>query len=154
MDAIDARVLDALQINARRTLDELGRLVGLSPTACQRRLKRLRESGAIEAEIAVLSPKAAGRPLLMIVSVVLERDRSDIVERFKKAVRAAPEVMQVYGTLGEQDFVLLVTARTLDEYEAFTRRFFYDNPNIKGFKTTVVVDRVKVTLAVPVDAQE
>ena len=153
MDSIDARLLASLQVNTRRTLDELGRLVGLSPTACQRRLKRLRESGAIEAEIAVLSPKAVARPLLMIVSVVLERDSSDIVERFKKAARAAPEVMQVYGTLGEQDFVLLVTARSLDSYEEFTRRFFYGNPSIKGFKTTVVVDRVKVTLAVPVDAE-
>ncbi len=154
MDSIDAKLLTALQVDARQTSDVLGGLVGLSPTACQRRLKKLRESGAIESEIAVVSPKAVGRPVLAIVSVSLERDRADIFERFKKAVRAAPEVMQAFVVLGETDFVLMVSARDLDDYEAFTHRFFYENPNIKGFKTTVVVNRLKVGLTLPVEATE
>ena len=154
MDSIDAKLLTALQANARQTSDELGRLVGLSPTACQRRLKKLRETGAIEVEVAVVSPKAVARPVLAIVSVSLERDKKDIFDRFKKAVRAAPEVMQAYVVLGETDFVLMVTARDLDDYEGFTRRFFYENPHIKGFKTTVVVDRLKVGLALPVEPNE
>ena len=154
MDSIDAKLLTALQTDARQTSDVLGRLVGLSPTACQRRLKRLRESGAIESEVAVVSPKAVGRPVLAIVSVSLERDRADIFDRFKKAVKAAPEVMQAFVVLGETDFVLMVSARDLDDYEAFTRRFFYENPNIKGFKTTVVVNRLKTGQMLPVEATE
>ena len=138
-----------------RTSDVLGRLVGLSPTACQRRLEAMvRESGAIEAEVAVVSPKAVARPVLVIVSVSLERDRADIFDRFKKAVRAAPEVMQGYSVLGETDFVLLVSARDLDDYEQFTRRFFYENSHIKGFKTTVVIDRLKVGLSLPIEVTE
>jgi Lrp/AsnC family leucine-responsive transcriptional regulator len=154
MDSIDVKLLTALQIDARQTSDVLGRLVGLSPTACQRRLKRLRESGVIESEVAVVSPKAVGRPVLAIVSVSLERDRADIFDRFKKAVKAAPEVMQAFVVLGETDFVLMVSARDLDDYEAFTRRFFYENPNIKGFKTTVVVNRLKTGQMLPVEATE
>jgi Lrp/AsnC family transcriptional regulator, leucine-responsive regulatory protein len=154
MDSIDVKLLAAVQKDARQTSDVLGRLVGLSPTACQRRLKRLRETGAIEAEVAVVSPKAVGRPVLAIVSVSLERDRADIFDRFKKAVRAAPEVMQGYSVLGETDFVLLVSARDLDDYEQFTRRFFYENSHIKGFKTTVVIDRLKVGLSLPIEVTE
>ena len=76
------------------------------------------------------------------------------VDSFKKAVRAMPEVMQGYTVLGETDFVLMVTARDLEDYEAFTRRFFYENPHIKAFKTSVVIDRLKVGLALPIQPTE
>lgn len=154
MDAIDAKLLAEVQRNARQTSDQLARAVGLSATACQRRLKRLRELGVIQAEVAVLSPKAVGRSLLMIVSVSLERERSEIIDRFKQSIRQAPEVMQAYYVTGEADFILVITARHMDEYEAFSRRFFYENPDIRGFKTSVVMDRVKAGLAIPIILQE
>ncbi|MFZ5792477.1 MAG: Lrp/AsnC family transcriptional regulator [Pseudomonadota bacterium] len=150
LDKIDLRLLESVQRNNRLTSDELGDLVGLSPTACQRRLKRLREAGVIEADVAVLSPAAVGRPLQMLVSVSLERERADIIDRFKRAIRDTPEIMSGYYVTGEADFVLVVSARDMADYEAFTRRFFYENADIKGFKTMVVMDRVKASFALPV----
>ncbi len=83
IDRADRALLDAVQKNNRLTSEELARIVNLSPTACQRRLKRLREEGVIEADVAIISPKAVGRGITMIVLVSLERERADIVDRFK-----------------------------------------------------------------------
>jgi Lrp/AsnC family leucine-responsive transcriptional regulator len=151
IDAADAAILDRLQRNNRITTDALAPEVGLSPTACQRRIKRLRASGVIEGDVAIVSPKAVGRHLAMMVLVSLERERTDIIDRFKQAIRATPEVMSGYYVTGEADFVLVVTARDMEEYEQFTRRFFYENQDIKGFKTLVVMDRVKTGFFVPVE---
>ena len=150
LDRADKALLDAVQKNNRLTSEELARIVNLSPTACQRRLKRLREEGVIEADVSIVSPKAVGRGITMIVLVSLERER-DIVDRFKAAIRGTKEVMIGYYVTGDADFILVITAKDMEDYEAFTRRFFYENHDIKGFKTMVVMDRVKAGFAFPID---
>jgi len=139
-----------LQRNNRVSSEDLGELVGLSSTGIQRRLKRLRSSGIIEADIAVVSPKAVGRDVMMLVMVSLERERADIIDTFKHSIRTTPEIMSGYYVTGDADFVLVVTTRNMEEYEQFTRQFFYNNPNIKGFKTMVVMDRVKAGFSIPI----
>jgi Lrp/AsnC family leucine-responsive transcriptional regulator len=154
LDRIDARLLSELQRNNRVSSEELGEQVGLSSTGIQRRLKRLRAQGIIEADIAVVSPKAVGREVMMLVLVSLERERADIIDTFKQSIRATPEIMSGYYVTGDADFVLVVTTRNMDEYEQFTRQFFYNNPNIKGFKTMVVMDRVKAGFSIPIPGAE
>ena len=154
IDRIDRAILEAVQKNNRMSSDELAEIVNLSPTACQRRLKRLRAEGVIEADVAIVSPKAVGRQVTMIVLVSLERERADIVDRFKASIRNTREVMLGYYVTGDADFMLIVTARDMESYEQFTRRFFYGNHDIKGFKTMVVMDRVKASLAFPIDLPE
>ncbi len=149
LDRIDLALLEAVQKNNRLTADELAEIVNLSPTACQRRLKRLRADGVIEADVAIVSPKAVGRYITMIVLVSLERERADIVDRFKTAIRNTREVMIGYYVTGDADFILVITAKDMEDYEQFTRRFFYENHDIKGFKTMVVMDRVKASFAFP-----
>ena len=151
LDPLDLKLLDLVQIDARRSAAELSAAVGLSPTACMRRLQHLRARGVIEGEIAVVAPRAVGRPLTMVVEVTLERERPDIMDEFKRAMRATPEVMQCYYVTGDTDFVLIVTARDMRQYEAFTNQFFFRNPHIRRFTTLVVMDRVKVGLSVPLD---
>lgn len=151
LDQIDIKLLKAVQANNRLTSEELAGLANLSPTACQRRMKRLRAAGVIEADVSIVSPRAVGRPVSMLVLVSLERERADIVDRFKAAIRATTEVMIGFYVTGEADFVLVVTARDMEDYEQFTRRFFYENPDIKGFKTMVVMDRVKAGFSLPIE---
>ncbi|MCI9866929.1 Lrp/AsnC family transcriptional regulator [Rhizobium skierniewicense] len=153
LDRFDARLLSLLQNNNRQSSEELGAIVGLSATAVQRRLKRLREKGIIEADVSIVTPKAVGRPIAMLVLVSLERERVDIVDRFKQSIRQTPEVMNGYYVTGDSDFVLIVTAESMEDYEAFTRKFFYENPDIKGFKTMVIMDRVKTGFSVPIDVE-
>jgi Lrp/AsnC family transcriptional regulator, leucine-responsive regulatory protein len=154
IDSFDARILDAVQRNNRLTTEQLGEIVGLSSTACLRRLARLRASGAVESDIAVISPKAVGRQFSMIVLVNLARERADIIDRFKRVIRTTPEVMSGYYIAGEADFVLVVTATDMEDYEAFTRRFFYGNPDIQSFRTLPVIDRVKASFMLPIEPSE
>jgi Lrp/AsnC family transcriptional regulator, leucine-responsive regulatory protein len=156
IDRIDARILEIVQKNNRHTSDEIGEKVGLSPAACQRRLRRLRDEGIIEADVSIVAPKAAGRPIQMLVLVTLERERADIIDRFKRSIRNTPEVVNGFYVTGDSDFVLYVSAKDMEDYERFTRSFFYENPDIKGFTTMVVMDRVKVGFALPMntDRQE
>jgi Lrp/AsnC family leucine-responsive transcriptional regulator len=154
LDRLDARLLNILQSHNRYSTEELGTMVGLSATAVQRRVKKMREEGVIEADVSIVKPKTIGRPIAMLVLVSLERERADIVDRFKQSIRHTQEVMNGYYVTGDSDFVLIVTARSMEDYEGFTRKFFYENPDIKGFKTMVVMDRVKVGFSVPIDFDE
>ncbi|MBD2837819.1 Lrp/AsnC family transcriptional regulator [Pseudomonas sp. JM0905a] len=150
LDRIDAKLLDEMQRNNRTSSEELGERVGLSSTGVQRRLKRLRSEGVIQADVSVINPKAVGRDVMMLVLVSLERERADIIDKFKQSIRSTPEIMSGYYVTGDADFVLLITAKCIEDYEQFTRQFFYNNSNIKWFKTMVVMDRVKAGFAIPI----
>ncbi|MBE0574581.1 MAG: Lrp/AsnC family transcriptional regulator [Desulfuromonadales bacterium] len=154
MDTFDARLLNIIQQNNRLTNEQLSEMVGLSPTACQRRLKRFRENGIIAADIAVISPEAIGRRMTMIVQVSLEHEQPEHLDRFKKVMLSFPEVMQCYYVTGSSDFILILTAIDMKDYEGFTRRVFFNNPNIQHFITNVVIDHVKTGLTIPVLASE
>jgi Lrp/AsnC family leucine-responsive transcriptional regulator len=154
LDRTDARLLAEVQRNNRTPSDELGEAVGLSPTAVQRRLKRLRAEGVIESDVAILNPKAVGQNVAMIVLVGLERESSHIVDRFKKAISATPQIMAGFMVTGDADFVLIISTEDMEQYESFTRSFFYANADIKWFKTMVVMDRVKASFALPIDAEK
>lgn len=151
MDDFDRKILTLLQENNRRTAEQLSDQVGLSPAACQKRIKRLRDKGVISREIAVLSPAAVGRRLTLIVEITLERERPEMLDAFKRKMMNTPEVMQCYYVTGNADFIIIVTARDMKDYEDFTRRFFFQNSNVRRFHTNVVMDSVKVGLAVPVE---
>jgi len=149
LDALDRKLLHEVQLNNQLTSAELSEKIGLSATSTQRRLNRLRAEKVIEADVAIVSSAALGRSLTMMIAVTLERERSDIIDHFKKSVQREPVVMSAYYVTGDTDFILIVSARDMEEYETFTRNFLYDNPDIKGFKTTVVMDRIKASFYIP-----
>jgi Lrp/AsnC family leucine-responsive transcriptional regulator len=151
LDAFDRKILINIQRNARMTVAELSDLVGLSPSACHRRLAALREGGVIQAEIAVIDPKAVGRRITMIVTVTLEREHSDVITEFKRACRETIEVMQCYYVTGQSDFVMILTAKSMEAYDAFVERFLFSNRNVRRFETMVVMDRVKVGFDLPIE---
>lgn len=148
MDDKDLQILRLVQGNARLTADAISQAVGLSPPAVQKRLKKLRETGVIEKEIAVLSPAKLGREMTIIVEVILERENRAHLDSFKRRMRNAPCVQQCYYTTGEADFMLILMVSDIKEYEAFTQAHFFDESNISRFKTSIVMDRVKTSLDV------
>lgn len=150
MDMFDARLLNALQQDARLTAEGLSREVGLSADACRKRLARLRASGLIKAEIAILDPARVGRGLILIVEVTLQNERKADLDRFKSSMQAAPEVMQCYYVTGNADFILILSARDMTDYESFTRRHFFAEDNVLRFRTSAVMDIVKTGFFVPV----
>ena len=153
VDKFDCLILEAVQRDNRLTADALAERVGLSADACRKRLNRLRKAGIIEADIALLAPERVGRGLVIIVEVTLEKERKAELDDFKRRMLEAPEVMQCYYVTGAADFFLLLTARDMAEYEAFTERHFFEAANVSHFTTSVVMDRVKAGFFVPVSLE-
>ncbi len=143
LDRIDIAILSQLQENNRIANQTLAAEVGLSPPACLQRVKRLRDSGIILKEVAVLDPQLAGHGLQLIVSVEMERDRRDIYRAFSEALLEAKEVTQCYQVTGEVDFILLVSVRDIRAYEKFIDRVLHSNVNIRKFHTSISVRTVK-----------
>ena len=150
IDHIDKLLLSLLQKNALASTEHLGSEVGLSATAAKRRVNKLRNNGAIIKDVSIVDPKRVGFEIFSLVFVNLERDRRDIVHRFKKEIQENPRIISGFYTTGDADFVLLVASKSLAEYETFTQEFFWETPDIKNFKTMVVLDNVKYGLELPI----
>jgi len=117
LDSVDLRLLDELQRDADRTNVELARLVELSPAATLHRVRRLKESGIVDAVVARLDPVAAGFPLQVYVSVVLDAHDDASHRRFRAAIRDMPEVISADWVTGETDAVLVIVAREVAELQ-------------------------------------
>lgn len=156
MDRIDRRILVLYQTDTRRIAEEIGKEVGLSAAAVQRRLKRLRETGVIRAEVALLDHAAASVPITCIVTLEMTGVSSPVMhlDRFKRQMRANSNVQQCYHVTGSRDFVLVVTASSMEEYGLFAREWFEANENIARYETYVVLDRAKVGLSLPIASDE
>ncbi|AZP11471.1 Lrp/AsnC family transcriptional regulator [Undibacterium parvum] len=150
LDHFDLSILRYLQVNCRHPADAIGVEIGLSATAVQRRIRRLREVGVIQAEVAVIAPDAVGYPLVLLVELVFAKGLADTIDQFKRQMLALPEVQQCYYVAGEYDFMLVLHAASMADYEAFTRAVFFKNSNIIKFRTTVVMDAVKRGLTLPI----
>jgi Lrp/AsnC family transcriptional regulator, leucine-responsive regulatory protein len=151
LDHLDHAILRVLQEDSRTIAETIGAKVGLSAAAVQRRIKRLRESGVIAREVAVLDPKALGVEMTFIVTVEMERERLEVLDAFRKQALADSCVQQCYYVTGSADFVLVVHCRDMVAFESFTRRMFLDNDEVRHFTTSVAMDRVKVGLTVPLN---
>ena len=150
VDRIDKLLLRLMQKDALIGSESLGSAVGLSATAAKRRINKLRQNGTITKDISVVDPKKLGFEVFALVLVNLERDRREIFHSFKLAIRDNPNIIQGFYTTGDADFVLLVASKSLTEYEVFTQDFFWNNPNIKNFKTMIVMDNVKLGFDLPI----
>lgn len=152
LDHHDRHLLALVQRDARRGLAALAADTGLSVASVQRRLKALRDGGAITGEVALVDPKAVGMPMSFVVMVELERERQDELDAFTRRARAEPMVQQCYYVTGEADFCLICLAADMDAFEALTKRLFFDTSNVRRFRTSVVMGRNKVGLGVPTGA--
>lgn len=150
MDKSDYKLLAVLQQNARTSIQELADHIGASTASVQRRLKVLRDDGVIQKEVAVLDPKKLGFGITAVVSVELERDRLDQIDAFKRKARIDRQVMNFYCIAGDGDFMMVVVAKDISDYEAFTHRFFFSDKNVRKFRTSIVISTEKATLELPV----
>lgn len=132
-----------MQDNCRITAEQLSKEIGLSASACQRRINKLREDGVIAREVAILSKEKISPVLTTIVEIALERETPNIIDDFKSSMLTIQEVTQCYYVTGEIDFILILNVRDIDHYQNFTQKFLFDNPNIRRFNTLVVMETVK-----------
>lgn len=149
LDRTDRAILNLLQRDNKMSQRKIAELVNLSAPAVQRRIKRLEETGVIQANVAVIDPTKVGQPIILFAQVAMESERTDLYEMAKRSFVAEPEVQQCYYVTGEADFMLVISVRSMSDYEALTRRLFFQNNNVKHFRTFVAMDRVKVGLSIP-----
>ena len=152
LDKFDRRILAIVQRDARRSAEMIGADNGLSASAVQRRMARLREDGVIVAEVALVDPRSVDRRLTVIADLEVERERPELLASLRQWIAAEPAIQQAWYVAGDSDYVLVVTARDVGDYDALMQRLVTANANVKRFRTRVALDTLKRSMAVPVDA--
>jgi len=156
LDRFDRQLLNLVQADSGQTAERLAKRVALSPSAIQRRLRRLREQGVIVRDAAILDPGKAGRPTFFIASLQVERERPDLLAQLRTWLAAHEQVQQAFYVTGEADFVVIIAAHDTETYDALMSRMVGENPNVRRFTTNVALSVVKrgLTIPIPLDAGE
>ena len=147
LDSADRRILNEVQKDLRRSPDEIASAAGLSVSSYRRRLKRLRETGAIEREVALINVARTG--IDIIVMVTLHDERGPEYDRLKRAYRASPEVTQCYSVTGDADLILHVHMPDMASFEAWIEANILNDTAVKRCTSHVVYSRVKFETAIP-----
>jgi Lrp/AsnC family transcriptional regulator, leucine-responsive regulatory protein len=152
LDKFDRGILAILQRDARRSAELIGAAIGLSASAVQRRIARLRDEAVITAEVAIVDAGVMGRPLTLIVDVEVERERPELLVSLKHWIAAEPAIQEAWYVTGESDYVLIITARDVGEYDALMKKLVAENANVRRFQTRVALGTLKRGQLVPMEA--
>ena len=148
MDRIDQKLLNLLQRDAGRTNADLAAEVGLSPSSCLRRVRRLRAGGIIDRIVAILNPAKTGRVLKAWVTVELKLHGDQHMRRFLTLATAEPAVATAHAVTGAVDVVLMLHLRDMEEFDALCDRLFRDNTTVARFYTMMVIRTAKEDMAI------
>ena len=142
-DEIDRRILRELAADARITNNELAERVGLSASACLRRLRRLEETGVIKGYTALIDPAVEGWTMTAIASIRLSRQHEDEIQMFENAVRGWDEVLECHLVTGSRDYVLKVVTGSLEQYERFIKEKIARLKCVASIETSFVMNTIK-----------
>ena len=150
LDALDRKILSGLQVNGRMSLTELSDRVGLSPSPCLRRVRNLERSGVITRYVAVIDQRTVGLPVSVFVSIKLEKQKQESLDRFAKAVERWPEVLECYLMTGSRDYWLRVVVPDLEAYERFVKQKLTRLEGIASIESSFALEQVKYTNVLPI----
>lgn len=140
---LDRRILRELQADGRISNHDLAQRVGLSPSPCLRRLRRLEESGAIRGYTALVDPKAFGWSMTAIATIRLGRQNEDEIVMFEQAVSEWDEVTECHLVTGSRDYVLTVMTSSLEQYETFIKQKIARLKCVAAIETSFVMKTIK-----------
>ncbi|TGV11406.1 Lrp/AsnC family transcriptional regulator [Mesorhizobium sp. M8A.F.Ca.ET.173.01.1.1] len=149
IDDFDRQILDIVQLDCQMKAEAIGDLVGLSPSAVQRRLKRLRDAGVITAEIAIVDRKSTACPMTFIAGMEIERENYEALSKFRVWADKQRNIQQVYYVTGSVDLIAIITARDVTQYDEITAKMMSENLQIKRIHTNVVLRDIKLGMYVP-----
>jgi Lrp/AsnC family transcriptional regulator, leucine-responsive regulatory protein len=157
LDSTDLALLAQLQVDSALSNLDLAAKVHVSPATCLRRVKRLRDTGLIEREIAVLDPQklaeSLGHGLEAVVEISLDRQGSEEQQAFEQRVSADDAVQQCYRVSPGPDFILIVAARDMQDYLALAQRLFTSDANVRNVKAFFSIKRAKFRPRIPLPAK-
>ncbi|MGK0500264.1 MAG: Lrp/AsnC family leucine-responsive transcriptional regulator [Oceanicoccus sp.] len=152
LDRIDKHILQLMQSNGRISNLELAEQVGLSPTPCSRRVKRLEESGIIDRHVTLLNPEALGLNLTAMVSIAMDRHTPERFENFEAKVAAFPEVIECSIVTGQTaDFLLKVVVSDMKHYEKFLLGELTGLEGVSGVHSSFVLRKLVAKTELPVN---
>jgi Lrp/AsnC family leucine-responsive transcriptional regulator len=151
LDAIDCRILAALQDDGRLSNVELAERVGLSPSPCLRRVARLEREGYIDSYRAMLGRRWIGLGLTVFVGVKIDGHADDRATEFENAVVAMKEVVACHMVSGEADYMLEVVVADLDHYQRFLLGKLLELPIVKEVRSNIAIQTLKVAAKLPLD---
>ena len=143
LDKFDISILEALQKDARLSLQDLGKSVGLTASPCWTRVKRLEDAGVIEGYTVRLSPEKLGLPETVILHVSLDSHSDEALFEFGRALEDIPEVLEAFLVSGDYDYYIRVAVEDTRGYERFLREKLYKIPGIRNSKSSFVLRRLK-----------
>ena len=149
LDEFDLRLLELLQADSRMPVPERAEAIGLSSPACYRRIRRLRELGAIEREVALVRPRTLGWGVSMMVLVILEREGRQTIDDLMRKLTAVPQVRELWHVTGEFTFVVRIVARDMEDYDELATRLFSHDERVRSFQTLVVMREAKSLKPLP-----
>lgn len=145
IDKIDRRILNELQKNGKLSNVDLSKLVGLSPSPCLERVKRLEQQGYIKAYHAKLDPHKLGASMLVFVEITLTKTSVDIFEEFSNAVQAQEDIQECHLVSGNFDFLLKTRVADMTNYRKFLGDTILRLPGVSESRSYVVMEEVKHT---------
>ena len=143
MDRIDKNILTELQQDCRISIAALSDKVGLSSSACHRRVKLLENSGQISGYVARLDPKALGYNIEIFVEITLNSQSEDALELFETAVMQTPEISECHLMAGQADYLLRVMAKNVADYEQIHRLALSRLPGVAHMQSTFTLRTVR-----------
>ena len=147
IDNIDIKLLNAMQTDASLSNQALAALTHISPPTCLRRVKRLRDVGLIERQVALLNPdklaRVIGHGLTAIVEITLDRQGDEHLAAFEQRITEQTAVQQCYRTTPGPDFVLIVQVADMPAYLALSQSLFTSDANVRNVKAFFSVKRAK-----------
>ena len=154
LDDIDRKILAVLQADGRISLADLSAKVGLSPSPCLRRIRALERDGIISRYVAVLDQDKVGLPVSVFVSIKLEQQREQALQKFARAIERWPEVLECYLMTGPRDYLLRVVVADLGEYERFLKQKLTRLDGIASIESSFALEQVKYTNLLPLPDQQ
>lgn len=139
----DRALLSLLQQDCRKSNAELADKIGMSASACWRRIKAFEDAGIIQRYGAILQPDRLGLAFKAIVHVQLTRHASDAMEGFIKGIASRSEIQACYATTGQADYHLIVLCEDIDSYNRFLEDFLFRLPAVQGAQTNVILRQLK-----------
>jgi DNA-binding Lrp family transcriptional regulator len=140
LDSIDIAILQQLQLEARLSNKELAARVGLAPSSCLERVKRLQVNGILKGFHAYVEPSALGIHLQAMVQVRLGNHSRAMLEQFREHVLAMPEVISLYYVSGTEDFLVHVAAKDSNQLRDFTIDSLANHPGVVHLETSIVFE--------------
>ncbi len=148
LDDNDVRILNILQVDATRSLESIASEVGLSLNTCWRRVQRLEADGIIERRVALIDNEKVGLPLTVFVAVRTDDHSKDWAERFDKAVKSMPEIVEFYRLAGDVDYILKLVVGSVADYDHAYQRLIA-KIKLSDVSASFAMEKMKFTTELP-----